>query len=74
MIGMTEYEKLVFAEKHALITDFMANIEARGTGETGVAYTLLNGKVAVFYGADDGSDDKTVTADEFNRDFKVIGD
>ena len=27
--------------------------------------------VAVFYGADDGSDDKVITAEEFNRFFEI---
>ena len=27
--------------------------------------------VAVFYGADDGSDDQVITAEQFNREFEI---
>ena len=27
--------------------------------------------VAVFYGADDGSEDKVITAEQFNREFEI---
>ncbi|MCD8235222.1 MAG: hypothetical protein LUD00_00915 [Prevotellaceae bacterium] len=63
---MTEYEKLVQAEQYAHTIEI---IEIT-TGKTGVANTK-DGNVELFYGADDGSDDKTVTAEEFSRDFQI---
>ena len=63
---MTEYEKLVQAEK----TCHTIEIRERATGKEGVAGTCPDG-VAVFYGAEDGSDDKTITAQEFSRDFEI---
>ena len=63
---MTEYEKLVEAEK----TCHTIEIREKATGKTGVANTSFRG-VDVFYGADDGSDDKSVTAEDFNRDFEI---
>lgn len=63
---MTEYEKLVAAEQ----TCHTIEIREKATGKTGVANTTPDG-VAVFYGADDGSDDKVVSVDDFNRDFEI---
>ena len=40
------------------------------TGKEGVANTQGD-MVAVFYGADDGSDDKVITAEQFNSDFEI---
>ena len=63
---MTEYEKLVQAER----TCHTIEIRKKDTGEDGVAGTSPNG-VAVYYGAGDGSDDKVISAEEFNRDFEI---
>lgn len=62
----TEYGKLVTAEK----TCHTIEVREKVTGKTGVANTHPDG-VAVFYGADDGSDDKVVSVDDFNRDFEI---
>lgn len=63
---MTEYSKLLAAEKACHTIE----IREKATGKTGVASSCEEG-VAVFYGADDGSDDKTVTPEEFSRDFEI---
>jgi len=63
---MTEYEKLVLAEQ----TCHTIEIREKATGKEGVANSCAEG-VELFYGADDGSDDKTVTAEEFNRGFEI---
>ena len=42
------------------------------TGLTGVAITVKD-MVRVYYGADDGSDDMTISVDEFNQQFRVTG-
>ena len=63
---MTPYNTLVSAEQ----TCHTIEIKEKATGKTGVANTQGD-KVAVFYGADDGSDDKVITAEQFNRDFEI---
>lgn len=63
---MTEYKKLIAAERIAHTVE----IVERMTGKRGVANTCVSG-VALFYGADDGSDDKVVSPRNFNRDFKI---
>ena len=55
---MTEYAKLVL------------EIKEKATGKEGVANSCAAG-VELFYGADDGSDDKVVDIDTFNRDFEI---
>ena len=52
---MTEYAKLVLAEA----TCHTIEIREKATGKE------------LFYGADDGSDDKVVSAEEFSRDFEI---
>ena len=42
------------------------------TGLTGVAITVKD-MVRVYYGADDGSDDMTISVDQFNEQFRVTG-
>ena len=63
---MTEYEKLVLAEQicHTI------EIKEKATGKEGVANTSEKG-VELFYGALDGSDDKTVDIETFNHDFEI---
>ena len=63
---MTAYQQLVAAEK----TCHTIEIQEKGTGKTGVSNSVKDG-VAVFYGAEDGSDDKVITAKEFSRDFEI---
>ena len=63
---MTEYAKLVLAE----VTCHTIEIREKATGKEGVANTYAEG-VELYYGADDGSDDKTVTPEEFSRDFEI---
>ena len=63
---MTEYAKLVLAEQ----TCHTIEIREKATGKEGVANSCADG-VELFYGDDDGSDDKTVSIEEFNRDFKI---
>ena len=63
---MTVYEQLVQAEK----TCHTIEIIEKDTGKQGVANTCSDG-VAVWYGADDGSDDKIVSPEEFSRDFDI---
>ena len=63
---MTEYAKLLLAEQSCHTIE----IREKATGKEGVANSCADG-VELFYGADDGSDDKTVGIDEFNRDFEV---
>ena len=63
---MTEYAKLILAEQ----TCHTIEIREKETGKEGVANTCAEG-VELYYGADDGSDDKTVSIEEFNRDFEI---
>lgn len=63
---MTEYEKLVLAKNYCHTIEIQEKI----TGKKGVANTTPNG-VAVFYGADDGSDDKVISPEDFSRDFEI---
>ena len=63
---MTEYAKLVLAEA----TCHTIEIREKATGTEGVANTCAEG-VELYYGAEDGSDDKTVTPEEFSRDFEI---
>jgi len=64
---MTAYEQLAAAEKESAHT---IEIEETATGKCGVANTCVGG-VAVYYGDDDGSDDKVVTVRQFNKGFKI---
>ena len=63
---MTEYAKLVLAEQSCHTIE----IREKATGKEGVANSCADG-VELFYGDDDGSDDKTVSIEEFNRDFEI---
>lgn len=63
---MTEYAKLILAEQSCHTIE----IRERATGKEGVANSCAEG-VELYYGADDGSDDKTVSIEEFNRDFEI---
>ncbi len=63
---MTEYAKLVLAEQ----TCHTIEIREKATGKEGVANTCAEG-VELYYGADDGSDDKIVSIEVFNRNFEI---
>ena len=64
--AMTEYEKLITAEQIAHTVEITECL----TGKTGMANTCA-GRVALFYGAEDGNDDKIVTPRTFSRQFKI---
>ena len=63
---MTEYAKLVLAEQ----TCHTIEIREKATGKEGVANSCANG-VELYYGADDGSDDKIVDIETFNHEFEI---
>ncbi|MBQ9307503.1 MAG: hypothetical protein IJ229_06215 [Clostridia bacterium] len=63
---MTEYAKLVLAEQSCHTIE----IREKATGKEGVANSCKDG-VELYYGDDDGSDDKVVSVEEFNRDFEI---
>ena len=63
---MTSYEQLVAAEPHCHTIEIIEP----STGKEGVANTTPDG-VAVFYGAEDGSDDTVISADEFSARFEI---
>lgn len=63
---MTEYEKLMLAEASCHTIE----IREKATGKEGVANTCARG-VEVWYGADDGSDDKVISPEEFNQNFEI---
>ena len=70
---MTAYNTLIAAEQ----TCHTIEIREKATGKTGVANSIRSDAnsnadmVAVFYGSDDGSDDKVITAEAFDRDFEI---
>ena len=63
---MTEYAKLVLAEQ----TCHTIEIREKATGKEGVANSCAKG-VELYYGADDGSDDKIVDIETFNQEFEI---
>lgn len=65
---MTEYAKLILAEQSCHTIE----IREKSTGKEGVANSCAGG-VELFYGSEDGSDDKTVDIETFNREFEVTG-
>ena len=65
---MTEYAKLVLAEQSCHTIE----IREKATGKEGVANSCADG-VELFYGAEDGSDDKVVDIETFNRGFEITG-
>lgn len=66
---VNEYDKLVLAEK----TCHTIEIREKATGKEGVANTCTSG-VQVFYGADDGGDDKIISPEIFSRDFEITAE
>lgn len=63
---MPEYAKLVLAELFCHTVEIREN----ASGKMGVANTCEEG-VAVFYGSDDGKDDKIVSPGVFNEEFCI---
>lgn len=59
---MTEYEKLITAEQIAHTVEITECL----TGKTGMANTCA-GRVALFYGAEDGNDDKDCYAQDIQQ-------
>lgn len=65
----SEFCKLLWAYLHGAHT---VEIRERETEKNGVAMLdKTSDRIICNYGADDGSDDKTVTPEEFGRDFIV---
>ena len=65
----TEFAKLTNGEEMGAST---VEIKMRGTNMYGVAVSTDDDRVAVYYGNDDGSDDKIISAEEFNTNWQVI--
>lgn len=66
---ITEFTKLTNAEEMGAST---VEIKMRGTNIYGVAVSTDDDRVAVYYGNDDGSDDKIINAEEFNVNWQVV--
>lgn len=66
---MTEFEKLVELEQLGF-----DNIEVRHktTSADGVCCTANENQVALWWGAEDGSDDGWISAEEFNDNFRIV--
>ena len=65
---MTAYEQLAEAMRNGVDT---VEIREVSTGKEGVADICTDGMVFAFYGASDGSDDKVISADDFNSQFEI---
>ena len=63
----TEYQRLIAAETIAETIE----IRERATGKTGVANSTRDGRVAVFYGNSDGSDDTVLSPEVFSERFEI---
>ena len=64
---MTEFEKLIEQEK----TRENVFVTRKSDGEEGVASVNLYNQVAVYIGADDGSDDVVISREQFNKEYFV---
>lgn len=65
---MTEFEKLKLGELMGAET---VEVRLRGTDMYGVATVFTSSLAAVYYGADDGSDDSVIGAEEFNKKWQI---
>lgn len=65
---MTNYALLIRVADSSYIE---LNVKEKSTGKTGVAALMQNKGVYLFYGENDGSDDREVSIDEFNTDFET---
>ena len=63
----TEYQRLIAAGTIAETIE----IRERATGKTGVANSTRDGRVPVFYGNPDGSDDTVLTPEVFSERFEI---
>ena len=66
---MIRYEELLEAEKNPNLD--RVEIMEKSSGKRGVANTCENGMVAVYYGAEDGSEDAVISAEEFSQRFEI---
>lgn len=66
---ITEFAKLIKAEEMGVTVEIKMN----GVEVYGVATPIGNNAVKVYYGKDDGSDDKIISAEEFNKNWQVTG-
>lgn len=48
------------------------NIYHKATNSYGVALPTTDGNIKVFYGKDDGSDDRILTEEQFNIEFEIV--
>ena|GEM_PF-2201561 len=68
-LAMTAYEELLKAEAQTDIDTI--EIREKSSGKVGVADTCRDGRVAVYYGAEDGSDDAVISPEEFSARFEI---
>lgn len=64
---MTAYEQLLAAERNGAHTVEVVSC----SGLSGVANSTDHGTIQCFIGADDGSDDREISIDEFNSLFEI---
>ncbi len=64
---MTEYAKLILAEQSCHTIE----VREKATGKEGIANSCVDG-VELFYGAEDGSDDKVISPEMFSEEFEII--
>ena len=69
--GNTSIEKINSCDN--IDNDEYCLIRHKVTGEEGHAYVTLDGRIKVFIGADDGSDDTIVSEQEFDNLFDIVG-
>ena len=67
---MNSFEKLKELERKNVETVYAFNKE---TNVEAVVNTTVKGMVALFYGNIDGSDDKIISEEEFNKNWVVEG-
>ena len=69
---MTTYEKLIKIENEN--DNFSIEVKNIKENYIGVihSYGENNENIALYYGNDDGSDDKTISIEELNRNFEII--
>lgn len=69
---MTTYEQLRKIENENI--DYYIEVKNIKENYIGVihSYGENNENIALYYGNDDGSDDKTISIEELNRNFEII--
>lgn len=71
---MTTYEKLREYElSHDMEVDMLMEVTHKQTKQSGIvrSYGENNELIALYWGADDGSDDTTISIEELNNNFTV---